>query len=188
MKFIDSTCFGHQHAHHQECRWLLPHLVANPGKPPKSRSSGLLDVWTARRMWPDGTYSVRKKILVRSEAFGSVAMNYVYTFRLSALTVVCTVQRMVKLRTHCMKSLFFAIWTAIMHVTVLHKLRVPFLTFMFECFKACYTRCSCSPASSSDNFSGFCISVSVVEDSVFHYSDFTGVACERELIQLEWPH
>jgi hypothetical protein len=160
--------------------------VANPGKPPGSRSTGLLDVCTARRMWPDGTYSVRKKILVGSEAFGSDAMNGVYTFRLLALTVVCTtdgetsnplhevaVLRNVNCDHACYSSAQIACSISYVYVWML---------------KACYTRCSCSPASSSDSFSGFCILVSVVEDSIFQYSDFTGVACERELIQLEWPH
>ena len=67
-------------------------------------------------------------------------------------------------------------------------MHVPLLTFLFAFLRHGTLDALCSPVSSFDRFSGVCISVSVLEDSIFHCSDFTGVACERELIQLERPH
>jgi hypothetical protein len=61
MKVIDSTCFGHQHAYHQEYKQWIPHLVTNPGKRPQLHSAGLLDVCAARRMWPNPLSSAHIK-------------------------------------------------------------------------------------------------------------------------------
>lgn len=61
-------------------------------------------------------------------------------------------------------------------------MHVPLLAFLFACLRHVTLDALCSPASSFDSVSGVCISVSVLEDSIFHCSVFTGVACERELI------
>jgi hypothetical protein len=50
--FIDSTCFGHKHAHRQEYNSEFSFFVSKPGKPPGLCSAGLLDVCTVQRMWP----------------------------------------------------------------------------------------------------------------------------------------
>jgi hypothetical protein len=45
--FIDSTCFGHWYAHHQEYNSAFRFLVSKPGKPSGLCSAGLLDVCVA---------------------------------------------------------------------------------------------------------------------------------------------